>query len=234
MRLQPDIIKLDRALTTGVDADPAKAPLISSFVRYARDIDADVCAEGVETLAELERLADLDVAYGQGYGIARPAAPWVAGRRRRPPRPACTPSRRRLADAARRRRHRPRPPAGAARAAARGGHHPRRSSRRAWCRWPPSCRPTRSASPVDAPRPRTQLLADDPVADPGAANALRAAGFGSRLTLPIIHGGETVGHLEAYAPRAAPVEPLPDRPRAVICYQLGALLHGFTAAAASS
>src|SRR3954454_5417060 len=78
MRLQPDIIKLDRALTTGVDQDPAKAPLISSFVRYARDIDADVCAEGVETLAELERLADLDVAYGQGYGIARPAPPWAA------------------------------------------------------------------------------------------------------------------------------------------------------------
>ena len=77
MRLQPDIIKLDRALTTGVDTDPAKAPLISSFVRYARDIDAAVCAEGVETLAELERLADLDVAYGQGYGIARPSAPWV-------------------------------------------------------------------------------------------------------------------------------------------------------------
>ena len=78
MRLQPDIIKLDRALTTGVDLDPAKAPLISSFVRYARDIDADVCAEGVETLAELERLADLDVAYGQGYGIARPSAPWIS------------------------------------------------------------------------------------------------------------------------------------------------------------
>ena len=82
MRLQPDIIKLDRALTTGVDIDPAKAPLISSFVRYARDIDADVCAEGVETLAELERLADLDVAYGQGYGIARPSR--AVGRRSRP------------------------------------------------------------------------------------------------------------------------------------------------------
>jgi hypothetical protein len=47
-------------------------------VRYARDIEADVCAEGVETLAELECLADLDVAFGQGYGIARPAAPWAA------------------------------------------------------------------------------------------------------------------------------------------------------------
>ena len=54
MRLRPDVIKLDRALITDVDSDAAKAPLISSFVRYARDIDAAVCAEGAETLRELE------------------------------------------------------------------------------------------------------------------------------------------------------------------------------------
>ena len=76
MRLAPDIIKLDRTLTTGIDGDPAKAALVSSFVRYARDIDATVLGEGIETLAELTRLAELDVAYGQGYLIARPAAPW--------------------------------------------------------------------------------------------------------------------------------------------------------------
>jgi diguanylate cyclase (GGDEF)-like protein/PAS domain S-box-containing protein len=78
MRIAPNIIKLDRALTTGVDTDPVKAALVGSFVRYARDIDATVCAEGIENLAELARLANLDVAYGQGYGIARPAQPWPA------------------------------------------------------------------------------------------------------------------------------------------------------------
>ena len=77
MRLAPDIIKLDRALTTDIDADPVKAALVSSFVRYAREIDAIICAEGIETAAELEQLAQLDVALGQGYYIARPAAPWV-------------------------------------------------------------------------------------------------------------------------------------------------------------
>jgi EAL domain-containing protein (putative c-di-GMP-specific phosphodiesterase class I) len=78
MRLAPDVIKLDRALTTGIDTDPVKAALVSSFVRYARDIDATVCAEGIETAAELARLAALDVAYGQGYHIARPGPPWAA------------------------------------------------------------------------------------------------------------------------------------------------------------
>jgi EAL domain-containing protein (putative c-di-GMP-specific phosphodiesterase class I) len=51
--------------------------MIASFVRYARDIDATVCAEGIETLEDLDRLAALDVALGQGYGLARPAPPWA-------------------------------------------------------------------------------------------------------------------------------------------------------------
>ncbi len=78
MRVRPDMIKLDRALTTEVDKDPVKAALVASFVRYARDINATVCAEGIETIAELECLAGLDVAFGQGYAIARPTAPWPA------------------------------------------------------------------------------------------------------------------------------------------------------------
>ena len=77
MRLAPDIIKLDRALVDGVNGDRARAALIESFVRYAREIHATVCAEGIETLVDLECLADLDVTYGQGYALARPGPPWV-------------------------------------------------------------------------------------------------------------------------------------------------------------
>jgi EAL domain-containing protein (putative c-di-GMP-specific phosphodiesterase class I) len=77
MRIQPDIIKLDRSLVANVDSDPAKAALIDSFVRFARRTGAQVCAEGIETPEELKVLADLDVTYGQGFGLARPAAPWA-------------------------------------------------------------------------------------------------------------------------------------------------------------
>jgi EAL domain/GAF domain len=77
MRLEPDLIKLDRALVDGVAGDPVKAALIEAFVRYARRIDATVCAEGIETIEDLECLADIDVAYGQGWAIGRPAAPWA-------------------------------------------------------------------------------------------------------------------------------------------------------------
>jgi EAL domain-containing protein (putative c-di-GMP-specific phosphodiesterase class I) len=78
MALRPDIIKLDRSLITDVDADPAKAALVDSFTRFARRTDSVVCAEGIETEAELEVLGDLDVSYGQGYRLARPGTPWPA------------------------------------------------------------------------------------------------------------------------------------------------------------
>lgn len=77
VRLQPDLIKLDRTLVTGVDERGTKAALILSLVRYASNIGASVCAEGIETLEELRCLADLGVDYGQGWSIARPEEPWA-------------------------------------------------------------------------------------------------------------------------------------------------------------
>ena len=77
VRLMPDVVKLDRELITGIDASPVKAALVDAFVRFARGINADVCAEGIETAAELRILADLDVTCGQGFFLARPSAPWA-------------------------------------------------------------------------------------------------------------------------------------------------------------
>jgi GAF domain-containing protein len=57
----------------GVDRDPAKAALVRALVALGRDLDARVCAEGIEELDELLALADLDVSLGQGYYLARPA-----------------------------------------------------------------------------------------------------------------------------------------------------------------
>jgi GAF domain-containing protein len=70
------VIKLDRSLVQSVDQDPAKEALIDSFVRFARRTGASVLAEGIETMEELRLLADLDVSYGQGFALARPAEGW--------------------------------------------------------------------------------------------------------------------------------------------------------------
>jgi diguanylate cyclase (GGDEF)-like protein len=76
MRMRADIIKLDRSLVADVHADPAKIALIGSLVHFARSTGAAICAEGIETLEELRVLIHLGVAYGQGWALARPGAPW--------------------------------------------------------------------------------------------------------------------------------------------------------------
>ncbi|MEA2494120.1 MAG: diguanylate cyclase [Thermoleophilaceae bacterium] len=77
MRVAPDLIKLDRSLVQNIHEDPAKQALVDAFVRFGRRTGAQVVAEGIETEEELRVLADLDVTYGQGYFLAKPAPPWV-------------------------------------------------------------------------------------------------------------------------------------------------------------
>jgi diguanylate cyclase (GGDEF)-like protein len=76
MRVQPDVIKLDRSLIEGVHSDSAKAALVEFFVMFARRVGAGVCTEGIETLEELRTLINLGVTYGQGYLLGRPSEPW--------------------------------------------------------------------------------------------------------------------------------------------------------------
>jgi len=74
LRLRPDIIKLDMALTRGIDGDPVRRALASSLVTFSGEIDAELVAEGLETGAEVAALRNLGVRGGQGYWLGPPAA----------------------------------------------------------------------------------------------------------------------------------------------------------------
>jgi len=74
MDLAPDRIKLDRALVQGVSTSTAKAALIRAVVDFAEHIGAGVVGEGVETIDDLEALAELDVGYAQGWVVGLPEA----------------------------------------------------------------------------------------------------------------------------------------------------------------
>jgi EAL domain-containing protein (putative c-di-GMP-specific phosphodiesterase class I) len=78
MRVRPDIVKLDRSLVCGVAHDPARAALVASFSSFASQTGGAVCAEGIENAADLRAIAELDVAYAQGYLLGRPAAGFAA------------------------------------------------------------------------------------------------------------------------------------------------------------
>jgi EAL domain-containing protein (putative c-di-GMP-specific phosphodiesterase class I) len=93
MRLRPDFLKLDRAVTAKCDRHPARAAMIEAAALLASRIDAWVVAEGVETEAELRCLIRLGVPLAQGafLGAAGPtlgslsdrATQAIASRRKR-------------------------------------------------------------------------------------------------------------------------------------------------------
>jgi EAL domain-containing protein (putative c-di-GMP-specific phosphodiesterase class I)/CheY-like chemotaxis protein len=74
MVLQPDLIKLDLALTRDVDTDENRSALVTALVGFASRIGATVVAEGVESEPQLKALCDLGVRYGQGFYLARPGS----------------------------------------------------------------------------------------------------------------------------------------------------------------
>ena len=74
VRLLPDVIKLDLRLTRDIDHDPARRALAAALIRYAREANAEIVAEGVETQAELDTLLELGIAKAQGYFFGRPVS----------------------------------------------------------------------------------------------------------------------------------------------------------------
>lgn len=70
---QPDVIKLDMALTRNIDKDRVRRAIVSGVMLVCRDIGIQVVAEGVETIEELGVLRELGVELVQGYLLGRPA-----------------------------------------------------------------------------------------------------------------------------------------------------------------
>lgn len=75
--LRPDLIKLDRSLTAQLPTDTVTRVMVESLVRFAARIGSAVCAEGIETPTLLEFVAELDIAYGQGFFFAQPRPGWA-------------------------------------------------------------------------------------------------------------------------------------------------------------
>jgi len=71
--LRPDFVKVDRDLIAGIDADETKAAVVEALGMFTSRLDSWLVAEGVETIAELDRLLSLRVPLAQGYGLGRPA-----------------------------------------------------------------------------------------------------------------------------------------------------------------
>jgi EAL domain-containing protein (putative c-di-GMP-specific phosphodiesterase class I) len=78
--LLPDVVKLDPTVVRSIDSEPLRQALAATIMRLAADLGATVCAEAIETAAELDELRRLGVPNGQGFHLGRPASlPWTIG-----------------------------------------------------------------------------------------------------------------------------------------------------------
>lgn len=73
LSLSPEFIKLDLALTKGIDTDPARRALAAALVGFVSQSGAQLVAEGIETEAELATVRELGIPFAQGYHLGRPA-----------------------------------------------------------------------------------------------------------------------------------------------------------------
>ncbi|SDT02019.1 EAL domain, c-di-GMP-specific phosphodiesterase class I (or its enzymatically inactive variant) [Pseudomonas asplenii] len=69
---QPQVLKIDMALTRDIDKDPVRRAIVEGIVLVSKRLGITVIAEGIETLEERDALLDLDVDLMQGYLFARP------------------------------------------------------------------------------------------------------------------------------------------------------------------
>ncbi len=70
--MNPDIVKLDRELISGIDHDPEKQDNVKRLVFEFHSKDMLVVAEGVEEKEEFDYLVSIGVDLFQGFYLARP------------------------------------------------------------------------------------------------------------------------------------------------------------------
>jgi EAL domain-containing protein (putative c-di-GMP-specific phosphodiesterase class I) len=72
--LRPDIGKIDRAMTAGIQHSPARRRLVAALVECAHEQGCRVVAEGIERVDEFETMRELGVDLGQGFYFGQPTA----------------------------------------------------------------------------------------------------------------------------------------------------------------
>ncbi|WP_246601008.1 EAL domain-containing protein [Alteromonas antoniana] len=71
-RLSPNMIKVDMSLVRDIDKDKKQRVIVSHLYNLCQELGIDVLAEGIETRAERDCLADIGITKQQGYYFAKP------------------------------------------------------------------------------------------------------------------------------------------------------------------
>lgn len=71
--LEPDVVKIDMSLIRNINALPRLQRVVGAIVSLCEPEGVALVAEGIETEAELECVADLGCSHAQGFFLGRPA-----------------------------------------------------------------------------------------------------------------------------------------------------------------
>lgn len=74
-RLPVDILKIDRSFVQGIEDTSSHGAIVSNIIALAHVLGLDTVAEGIETVAQLQRLRELHCTYGQGWLFSKPLSP---------------------------------------------------------------------------------------------------------------------------------------------------------------
>jgi len=77
--LSPEMIKIDRSLISHIDQGQIKQSLLQALTNFARDINCEVIAEGIEREEEADMLFRNAVTKAQGFYFARPVPLFQGG-----------------------------------------------------------------------------------------------------------------------------------------------------------
>ena len=74
VRLQPDVVKIDRFFIHGIASDSLKFEAVRAMQHFANASGARLVAEGIEDEADLIVVRDMGIGCGQGFFFGRPHA----------------------------------------------------------------------------------------------------------------------------------------------------------------
>ena len=74
-RLPLDVLKIDRSFVAGLGAEKSAAMIVAAIIDLAHALGLVVIAEGVETIQQLEVLAELDCDQALGFYFSQPQSP---------------------------------------------------------------------------------------------------------------------------------------------------------------
>lgn len=75
VRLKVDALKIDRTFVAGLIDSPRDDAIVESLLLLARRLGIPVVAEGVERVAQVDRLREFGCAYAQGFFFSKPLRP---------------------------------------------------------------------------------------------------------------------------------------------------------------